>query len=105
MFLWILGHIHPANLPIRSANHQHHRIFLRRQILDVARFFDLEDFASVLARFQIRIARLQLQIDALPACLPVVVFEFDLAINAPVNAPVGIRYGAENLASLARNRV
>lgn len=82
MFLWILGHIHPANLPIRSANHQHHRIFLRRQILDVARFFDLEDFASVLARFQIRIARLQLQIDALPACLPVVVFEFDPSRNS-----------------------
>src|SRR5262245_48127888 len=59
-----------------------------------------EDFRVVtLARGEVGITRLELQVEALAAGFAVVVLELDFAINAPI----GVWDGAENLPCLSGN--
>src|SRR5499426_3840055 len=66
----------------------------------MALVFNGKDFRVVaLAGGEVGIAGLELQVDALAAGFAVVVLELDFAINAPV----GVRSGAENLSCLSGN--
>jgi len=66
--LEVLGDVHPSNLAVGSADHQHDWIGLFNPILGLALFLDREDFFVVAFPLsKIRIARFELQVDSLAA--------------------------------------
>jgi hypothetical protein len=93
-----VAHVHPADGPVRCANHQHHRIGLLLPIAGPTRIFDLEDLLSIaLAEGQVRVAGLQLQIEPLSGGAACIVLEFDLAVDAMV----AVRVAAVDLAGFS----
>src|SRR5262245_60132965 len=70
---------------------------VRMPVRSMALVLDSKDFCTVtLTGREIRIARLELQVEALAAEFAIIAFKLDFAVNAPV----GVRSRAENLSCL-----
>ena len=93
--------VEPADVSVGRSDDQHDRVILGDPVLGPALFADSKDCSVVsLPVLQVRVATLQLKIDAFSAGVTGVIFEFDFAIDAVVR----IRHRAEYLTGFARDR-
>src|SRR5262249_11292626 len=91
--------IHPADLPVGGADHQHHGIWLHQPILQPARVRYTKDLRAVFSARDVRITGLELHVKTAAGRLASVVLELDF----PVDSEIAVGVCPENLVRTRRS--